>query len=152
MTRARILCRSYQCGIQAIPVANPKRMFKRRKSELLSVPDFPKVAAAPEPESESSVHVQALEAELAKVWGEIAAVRFEARIPEPLRELEIVRLMALQNKLDAEIQRQSEAHLANFVKCLRLEEIGGHATLLGGIHRAIDSRASFRRRANSGVF
>jgi hypothetical protein len=89
-------------------------MFKRRKSEFLSVPELPSGAAPPEPGPEPNGQIQGLEAELAKLWGELTTVRFETLMPEPLRELEIVRLMALQNKLDAEIQRQSEAYLANF--------------------------------------
>jgi hypothetical protein len=83
---------------------------------------------------------------------ELSTVRGATDTPEPVRALELVRLMELQNQLHIEVQRQSEAYLAHFVKALNLDDIGGKAMLLGGIHCAIESKINLLRHANSGYF
>jgi hypothetical protein len=129
-------------------------MFKKhakRHSTLIerrrSIEDISQVR----PDGNSRVRLT--EAELARIWGELSAVRSTTDTPEPLRALELVRLMELQNEMSVEAERQTEHYLADFVKSLQLEDIGGKPVILGGIHcQIVRQGRAFRRSTTLGTF
>jgi hypothetical protein len=83
----------------------------------------------------------AAEGEYQQIWDEIRSARFRSEWAPELRLLELMRLAQLQDQLDVEVQRQSEAYLRSFVDSLKLDEIGGTSWILGGIHCEIGAKS-----------
>jgi hypothetical protein len=129
-------------------------MFKKHKKKRGSLIErYHSTDDLPQVRPDAASRVRLTEAEVARIWGELSSVRFATDTPEPLRALELVRLMDVQNEMSVEVERQAEHYLADFVESLQLEEIGGKATILGGIHCEIARQAKgFRRSSTIGAF
>jgi hypothetical protein len=109
-------------------------------SSLLDDVDDPSFARSDPNEAPLDARVLAAEAEYQQLWEEIRTARFRTEWAPEMRLLELMRLAQLQDQLDVEVQRQSEAYLRAFVDSLKLDEIGGTGWILGGIHCEIGAK------------
>ncbi|OHT08482.1 hypothetical protein TRFO_22997 [Tritrichomonas foetus] len=74
----------------------------------------------------------AIENEIRSYWKEIANVREDPTIKDTIKDLELVRMIDIHNRLDIEQQRKFEQYTKNFVESLRLYEVGVHNSIQGG--------------------
>jgi hypothetical protein len=66
----------------------------------------------------------AIEAEIHKVWKEISEIRVNPDISDPRKSCPILRLREVHNRLEIESMRQQDDYLQQFLKSLKLDEIG----------------------------
>jgi hypothetical protein len=121
--------------------ARPFRPMTQVSSSLLDHVDDPSFGRSVAADAPLDARYLAAEAEYQQIWEEIRTTRFNSEWTTEMRLLELMRLAQLQDQLDVEVQRQSEAYLRSFVDSLKLDEIGGKGWILGGIHCEIGAKS-----------
>ena len=96
-------------------------------------------------EQEDISEIAAFEQEIHKLWNTMREVRFSNDLPRESRDLELLRLMEVQDRLDIEWQRLHEQYMKNFVESLKLEEINAVAYLQGGTKCRVDQKVIGRK-------
>jgi hypothetical protein len=66
----------------------------------------------------------AIEAEIRKVWKQMSEIQANPDISDPRKACAILRLIEVHNRLEIESMRQQEDYLQEFLKSLKLDEIG----------------------------
>lgn len=77
--------------------------------------------------------ILAIESQLKQLWGEMSAVRQNYKIKDEIKELELVRLIEVYNKLDIELQRKLELYTKHFMDSLKFYELGIKPSIQGGV-------------------
>lgn len=77
--------------------------------------------------------IVAVDSQIKHLWGEMTTLRQNMNIKDQIKELELVRLIEVHNKLDIEEQRNLELYTKSFVDSLRLYELGIHPSIQGGV-------------------
>lgn len=75
----------------------------------------------------------AVNSQIQHLWGEMSALRQDYTIKDQIKELELVRLIEVHNKLDIEEQRGLELYTKSFMDSLKLYELGIQPSILGGV-------------------
>lgn len=70
--------------------------------------------------------------QIQNLWSEMTAIRQNPSINDGIKDLELVRLIELHNKLDIQEQRCIELYTKSFVDSLKLYELGVQPTIQGG--------------------
>ncbi|EAY14137.1 hypothetical protein TVAG_351850 [Trichomonas vaginalis G3] len=83
------------------------------------------------------------------LWERIREISKSKDLPTESRDLEILRLMDLQNDLDLEIQKEHEKKLNNLIQSLDLEEINAIPIMQTGLQAHIDFKVNNRKGARA---
>lgn len=98
--------------------------------------------------------IVAIDSQIKHLWGEMSVIRQDSTIKDQIKELELVRLIEVHNKLDIEEQRGLELYTKSFMESLRMYELGIKPTILGGVKcyiqpPSIQDKHKIPKRANT---
>ena len=77
--------------------------------------------------------VLALQNEMRKVWTEMKVIREDETLKDKLRQLELLRMIEIHNKLDMEQQSNFELYTKDFVNSLNLGDLGINLSIRSGV-------------------